>query len=53
MDEALAVLDRAVVRCRSASVWAWSDAELVDSLDYMHTLIQQLTAFQLRLVREV
>jgi hypothetical protein len=53
VDEALAVLDRAVVECRSAPVWALPQSTLVDSLDHVHALIQQMTAIELELIREV
>ncbi|MCW2640936.1 MAG: hypothetical protein JWP76_3242, partial [Dactylosporangium sp.] len=34
------MLDRAVVECRSAPVWALPQSTLVDSLDHVHALIQ-------------
>ncbi|MCW2640505.1 MAG: hypothetical protein JWP76_2811, partial [Dactylosporangium sp.] len=53
VDGALAVLDRAVVECRSAPLWALPQSTLVDSLDHVHALIEQMTAIELELIREV
>ncbi|MGC9668664.1 DUF222 domain-containing protein [Planosporangium sp. 12N6] len=51
--EALALLDRAVRECRSASMWAWPDAAVVAALDRAQALAARLAAVQLALVREV
>jgi Domain of unknown function (DUF222)/HNH endonuclease len=53
MNGALAVLDEALQRCRSAPVWSWPQGMLVDCLDRIHALVQQVAAFQLELIREI
>ncbi|HLL66265.1 MAG TPA: DUF222 domain-containing protein [Micromonosporaceae bacterium] len=53
MEAALAVLDRAVGACRSASVWTLPDAALVESLDAVDIALRRLSAVRLSLVREI
>jgi hypothetical protein len=53
VDEALAVLERAVQECRSASVWAWPDSVLVECLDRVQVLASRVEALRLELIGEV
>jgi hypothetical protein len=53
VDEAVALLDEALARCGSASVWAWPDSTVVGCLDRLQALSQQVAALQLALIREV
>jgi hypothetical protein len=53
VDEALAMLDRAVEECRSVSVWALSDSVLVERLDRLQAVAQQVAALELELIGEV
>jgi hypothetical protein len=53
VDEALAVLDRALKECRSVSVWALSDSAVVDGVDWLQVLAQQVAALQLEFIRQV
>ncbi len=53
MDEALAVMEQAVLDCLSANVYSLPSAELVSRLDRVHAFSQQVAALELGLVREV
>ncbi|MGN9809178.1 DUF222 domain-containing protein [Micromonospora sp. BQ11] len=50
---ALAQLSEVFDEVVDASSWAWSDEDLIASLDTVHLLEQRLTALKLGLVREV
>ncbi|NJC74222.1 HNH endonuclease, partial [Planosporangium thailandense] len=53
MEDALAVIDRALQECRAQPAWAASDAALVARLDRTMVLAAKLAAVQLALIREV
>jgi hypothetical protein len=53
VDEALAVLERAVGDCLSAPLWARPPEEVVGYLDRVQVLEQRLAALKLALIREV
>lgn len=53
MDEALALLDKAIEECLSVPLWARSPEEIVGYLQQVHALEQRIAALRLGLVREV
>jgi hypothetical protein len=53
VDEALTVVEQAVDRCLSASLWARSPEAVVGYLDRVQALEQQLAALKLALIRDV
>ena len=53
MDEALALLDKAIEECFSVPLWARSSEEIVGYLERAHAIEQRIAVLCLGLVREV
>jgi hypothetical protein len=53
VDDRLVVLKQALADCHQLCPWAWSPAELVDSVDEVHAMMQQIAALELALIAEI
>jgi hypothetical protein len=53
VDEALALLDKAIEECLSVPLWARTSEQLVGYLERAHAIEQRIAALRLGLIREV